>query len=53
VKAASAAKYVRLVMLCNDVTLRNLIPAELEKGFGFFVSKARSACHPFFGVFVI
>lgn len=42
-----AAKYVRLVMLCNDVSLRNLIPAELEKGFGFFLSKPASAFSPF------
>lgn len=27
---------IRLVMLANDVSLRNLIPAELAKGFGFF-----------------
>lgn len=42
-----AHKYVRLVMLCNDVSLRNLIPAELEKGFGFFQSKPASAYSPF------
>ena len=30
---------VRLVMLCNDVSLRSLIPDELAKGFGFFQSK--------------
>src|SRR5690606_36057987 len=34
-----AAKHIQLVMICNDVSLRNLIPAELEKGFGFLVSK--------------
>ena len=39
--------YVRLVMLCNDVSLRNLIPAELAKSFGFFVSKPSSAFSPF------
>lgn len=37
---------VRLVMLVNDVSLRNLIPAELEKGFGFFQSKPSSAFSP-------
>jgi fumarylacetoacetate (FAA) hydrolase len=37
---------VRLVMLCNDVSLRNLIPAELAKGFGFFQSKPASAFSP-------
>ncbi len=42
-----AEKYVRLVMLCNDVTLRNLIPAELKKSFGFFNSKPASAFSPF------
>jgi fumarylacetoacetate (FAA) hydrolase len=35
------APYVRLVVLVNDVTLRNLIPDELAKGFGFFQSEAR------------
>jgi fumarylacetoacetate (FAA) hydrolase len=37
---------VRLVMLVNDVSLRNLIPAELAKGFGFFQSKPSSAFSP-------
>jgi fumarylacetoacetate (FAA) hydrolase len=37
---------VRLVMLCNDVSLRNLIPGELAKGFGFFQSKPASAFSP-------
>ncbi|MDB5452209.1 MAG: uptA, partial [Caulobacteraceae bacterium] len=37
---------VRLVMLCNDVSLRNLIPEELGKGFGFFQSKPASAFSP-------
>jgi fumarylacetoacetate (FAA) hydrolase len=37
---------VRLVMLCNDVSLRNLIPAELAKSFGFFQSKPASAFSP-------
>ncbi len=37
---------VRLVMLCNDVSLRGLIPAELAKGFGFFHSKPSSAFSP-------
>lgn len=46
-KKADAAKYVRLVLLVNDVSLRNLIPAELEKGFGFFQSKPASAFSPF------
>lgn len=45
--AKEAGKYIRLVMIANDVSLRNLIPAELEKGFGFFQSKPASAFAPF------
>ena len=41
-----AAAGIRLVMLVNDVSLRNLIPAELGKGFGFFQSKPSSAFSP-------
>ena len=37
---------VRLLMLANDVILRNLIPAELAKGFGFFQSKPATAFSP-------
>ncbi len=37
---------IRLVMLVNDVSLRNLIPNELAKGFGFFQSKPASAFSP-------
>lgn len=40
---AEASKYIRLLMVANDVSLRNLIPAELEKGFGFFQSKPATA----------
>ena len=43
---AQAAQAIRLVMLVNDVSLRNLIPKELEKGFGFFQSKPASAFSP-------
>jgi fumarylacetoacetate (FAA) hydrolase len=43
-KQAEAA--IRLVMLVNDVTLRNLTPGELAKGFGFFQSKPASAFSP-------
>ena len=39
---------IRLVGLTNDVSLRNLIPAELAKGFGFFQSKPASAMSPVF-----
>jgi fumarylacetoacetate (FAA) hydrolase len=37
---------VRLLMLANDVSLRNLIPAELAKGFGFFQAKPATAFSP-------
>jgi fumarylacetoacetate (FAA) hydrolase len=43
---AQAAHHIRLLMLVNDVSLRNLIPKELEKGFGFFQSKPASAFSP-------
>ena len=46
-KAAEAGRYVRLVTQCNDVSLRNLIPPELAKGFGFFQSKPATAFGPF------
>ncbi|MCA3256112.1 MAG: fumarylacetoacetate hydrolase family protein [Alphaproteobacteria bacterium] len=39
---------ILLVGLVNDVSLRNLIPAELAKGFGFFQSKPASALSPVF-----
>ncbi len=41
-----AGDYIRLIMLVNDVSLRNLIPDELGKGFGFFQSKPSSAFSP-------
>jgi fumarylacetoacetate (FAA) hydrolase len=44
--AADALHGVRLLMLVNDVSLRNLIPAELAKGFGFLQSKPASAFSP-------
>lgn len=37
---------IRLLMLVNDVSLRNLIPAELAKGFGFYQSKPATAFSP-------
>lgn len=43
-----AAAHIQLVGLVNDVSLRNLIPAELAKGFGFLQSKPRSALSPVF-----
>jgi len=45
-RADEAAGAIRLVMLANDVSLRNLIPAELAKGFGFVQSKPASAFSP-------
>ncbi|HEU4728812.1 MAG TPA: fumarylacetoacetate hydrolase family protein [Kofleriaceae bacterium] len=45
--AADAAGHVRLVLLANDCTLRNLVPEELAKGFGFFQSKPATAFSPF------
>jgi fumarylacetoacetate (FAA) hydrolase len=41
-----ARDLIRLVMLCNYVSLRGLIPGELEKGFGFFQSKPPSSFSP-------
>jgi len=46
VSADEALDCVRLVMIVNDVSLRNLIPGELAKGFGFFQSKPSSAFAP-------
>ena len=43
-----AASHIQLVGLINDVSLRNLIPGELGKGFGFLQSKPRSALSPVF-----
>jgi fumarylacetoacetate (FAA) hydrolase len=41
-----ALGHIKLVGLVNDVSLRNLIPAELAKGFGFVQSKPASALSP-------
>jgi fumarylacetoacetate (FAA) hydrolase len=48
ISADEARSCIRLVGLVNDVSLRNLIPAELEKGFGFVQSKPASALSPVF-----
>ncbi|MEP7349081.1 MAG: fumarylacetoacetate hydrolase family protein [Sphingorhabdus sp.] len=48
VSAQDALSHIWLVGLVNDVSLRNLIPAELEKGFGFVQSKPASALSPVF-----
>lgn len=44
--AEAALEGVRLLMLVNDWSLRNLIPSELAKGFGFFQSKPATAFGP-------
>ncbi|HET7546062.1 MAG TPA: fumarylacetoacetate hydrolase family protein [Polyangiaceae bacterium] len=46
-RAADAAPHVKLLMLANDWTFRNLVSPELAKGFGFFVSKPATAFSPF------
>ncbi len=46
VSAAAAAGHIQLIGLVNDVSLRNLIPAELAKGFGFLQGKPRSSLSP-------
>ncbi len=46
-KAAHAESAIRLIGIANDITLRNLVPAELAKGFGFFQSKPATAFGPF------
>ena len=43
---AQGLEGVRLVMLANDWTLRERVPAELAKGFGFFQSKPATAFSP-------
>ena len=42
----NAKEHIKLIMLVNDVSLRNLIPNEIGKGFGFFQSKPASAFSP-------
>ena len=46
VSEAEAADHIKLIMLCNDVSLRGLIAGELAKGFGFYQSKPASAFSP-------
>jgi len=46
VSATEAATHIQLLMLVNDVSLRNLIPGELAKGFGFYQSKPSSSFSP-------
>ena len=44
--AADAGKHIKLLMIVNDVSLRGLIPGELAKGFGFYLSKPSTAFSP-------
>ena len=44
--AADAGSHIRLLMLVNDWTCRNLIPAELAKGFGFYQGKPATSFSP-------
>jgi fumarylacetoacetate (FAA) hydrolase len=46
ISAGAAENHIKLLMLVNDVSLRNLIPAELAKNFGFFQSKPATAFSP-------
>jgi fumarylacetoacetate (FAA) hydrolase len=46
-RAADLGRHVRLLVLANDLTFRNLVPGELAKGFGFFQSKPATAFSPF------
>lgn len=46
VSSLEARQYIQLIMLVNDVSLRNLIPGELAKGFGFYHAKPSSAFSP-------
>ncbi|MFZ2507896.1 MAG: fumarylacetoacetate hydrolase family protein [Steroidobacteraceae bacterium] len=44
--AEAARRHIKLLMLVNDWSLRNLVPAELAKGFGFYQSKPATAFSP-------
>lgn len=46
IQPEQAHNHIKLLMLVNDVSLRNLIPNEIGKGFGFFNSKPSSAFSP-------
>ena len=46
IDATAAEQHICLIILVNDVSLRNLIPDELAKGFGFFQSKPSSSFSP-------
>ncbi len=44
--AAQMGEHIRLIVLINDWTLRNLVPSELAKGFGFYQSKPATGFSP-------
>jgi fumarylacetoacetate (FAA) hydrolase len=46
IKAPAARQHIKLIALVNDVSLRNLIPAELGKQFGFYQSKPQTSFTP-------
>jgi fumarylacetoacetate (FAA) hydrolase len=46
INTADAEQHIKLIALCNDVSLRNLIPAELAKQFGFYQSKPWTSFSP-------
>ena len=43
---AQAASHIKLIMLLDDISFRNLIPAEIAKGFGFLQGKGQTAFSP-------
>jgi fumarylacetoacetate (FAA) hydrolase len=45
-RSDDAERHIKLLVLVNDVSLRNLIPGELAKGFGFFQSKPATSFSP-------
>ena len=46
VSANDALSHIKLIVLINDISLRGLIPEELERGFGFFQSKPTKVLSP-------
>ena len=46
ISAETAPNHILLIMLANDISLRHLIPRELDKGFGFYQSKPPTAFSP-------
>ena len=45
-RADDAESHIKLLLLCNDVSLRGYVPRELATGFGFFNAKPSSAFSP-------